>query len=269
MSKKTLGELIRLYRKESNLTQKELAKKLKKVESTVRMWELNKNTPSLETLKDISISLAIPFEDLMKKAGYIPSNPNIEEIEEAIRYVEQDLDEHALRNQQLRFEEKKLEFSFKGSLDPQVKEIYKTSMKDIHTSRISNNQSTLELLNSLKALKRLHEDAKQGKEITDLWETLQNLKFPIAENPQSEDIQYKNLDLSKFYKDRLEKREHSNNEKRDLAKRLEQLRQEIENNNGFFFNGEPMSEEAKESLIESMEYILKQTQKINQKYTSR
>lgn len=268
MSEKTLGELIRLYRKESKLTQKELAKKLNKVESTVRMWELNKNAPSLETLKDISISLAIPFEDLMKKAGYIPSNPNIEEIEEAIRYVEQNLDEHALRDQQLHFEEKKLEFSFKGSVDPKVKEIYKASMKDIHTSRLSNNQSTLELLNSLKILKGLHEDAKQGKEITDLWETLQNLKFPIVEKPQSEDVQYKSFDLAKFYKGRLDKKEYSNNEKHDIAKRLEQLRQEIENNDGFFFNGEPMSKEAKESLIESMEYILKQTQKINQKYTS-
>lgn len=71
MSEKTLGELIRQYRKESNLTQKELAKKLNKAESTVRMWELNKNAPSLETLRDISTSLDIPLGELMLQAGYI------------------------------------------------------------------------------------------------------------------------------------------------------------------------------------------------------
>ncbi|MGE8034833.1 helix-turn-helix domain-containing protein [Lysinibacillus sp. NPDC093692] len=71
MSEKTLGELIRQYRKESNLTQKELAKKLNKAESTVRMWELNKNAPSLETLRDISASLDIPLGELMLQAGYI------------------------------------------------------------------------------------------------------------------------------------------------------------------------------------------------------
>lgn len=53
----------------------------------------------------------------------------------------------------------------------------------------------------------------------------------------------------------------------DIAKRLEKFRQEIENSDGLAFDGEPMSEEAKESLIESMEHIFRQTQRINKKYT--
>lgn len=71
MSEKTLGEIIRQYRKEGHLTQKEFAQKLNKAESTVRMWELNKNVPSLETLKDISASLDIPLGELMMRAGFI------------------------------------------------------------------------------------------------------------------------------------------------------------------------------------------------------
>ncbi|MFJ7700039.1 helix-turn-helix domain-containing protein [Lysinibacillus fusiformis] len=53
----------------------------------------------------------------------------------------------------------------------------------------------------------------------------------------------------------------------DIAKRLEKFRQEIENSDGLAFDGEPMSDEAKESLIESMEHIFRQTQRINKKYT--
>lgn len=66
-----LGEIIRQYRKTMGLTQKQLAEKLQKAESTVRMWELGKNTPALETLKDIGDVLDIPLGELMIEAGYI------------------------------------------------------------------------------------------------------------------------------------------------------------------------------------------------------
>lgn len=52
----------------------------------------------------------------------------------------------------------------------------------------------------------------------------------------------------------------------DIAKRLEVFRKDIESSDGLSFDGEPMSEEAKESLIESMEHIFRQTQRINKKY---
>lgn len=55
-------------------------------------------------------------------------------------------------------------------------------------------------------------------------------------------------------------------EEKDIAKRLQKFREEIENSDGLAFNGEPLSEEAKESLIESMEHIFRQTQRINKKY---
>lgn len=53
----------------------------------------------------------------------------------------------------------------------------------------------------------------------------------------------------------------------DIAKRMKQFRKEIENSDGLAFDGEPMSEEAKESLIEAMEHIFRQTQRINKKFT--
>lgn len=57
-----------------------------------------------------------------------------------------------------------------------------------------------------------------------------------------------------------------NKEERDIAKRLEAFKEEIENSDGLAFDGEPISDEAKESLIESMEHLFRQTQRINKKF---
>lgn len=59
----------------------------------------------------------------------------------------------------------------------------------------------------------------------------------------------------------------SDKSERDIAKQLKEFRDSIENSDGLAFDGEPMSDEAKESLIESMEHIFRQTQRINKKYT--
>lgn len=56
-------------------------------------------------------------------------------------------------------------------------------------------------------------------------------------------------------------------EERDIAKQLKEFQDSIENSDGLAFDGEPMSDEAKESLVESMEHIFRQTQRINKKYT--
>ena len=63
-------------------------------------------------------------------------------------------------------------------------------------------------------------------------------------------------DKNKTYKD-----------EKDIAKRLKQFEADLENSNGLAFDGEPMSDEAKESLLESMELLFRQTQRINKKFT--
>lgn len=55
----------------------------------------------------------------------------------------------------------------------------------------------------------------------------------------------------------------------DIAKRMERLRNDLEHSDGLTFNGDPMSEEAKEALLESMKLLFIQTQVINKKYTSK
>ncbi|WP_342512842.1 helix-turn-helix domain-containing protein [Sporosarcina sp. FSL K6-1522] len=58
----------------------------------------------------------------------------------------------------------------------------------------------------------------------------------------------------------------SDKNEKDIAKRLEAFKNDLVNSDGLNFSGEPMSEDAKESLIEAMEHIFRQTQRINKKY---
>lgn len=55
------------------------------------------------------------------------------------------------------------------------------------------------------------------------------------------------------------------NEK-DIAKRMEEIKKDLQGENGLMFSGEPMSQEAVESLLDAMDYIVKQTKVINKKY---
>lgn len=59
---------------------------------------------------------------------------------------------------------------------------------------------------------------------------------------------------------------YNENDEKDIAKRMEDIKKDLENTDGLSFSGEPMSEEAIESLMEAMEHIVRQTQRINKKY---
>lgn len=58
----------------------------------------------------------------------------------------------------------------------------------------------------------------------------------------------------------------SEKDEKDIAKRMEQIREDLTKVDGLSFQGEPLSEEAIESLMEAMEHIVRQTERINKKY---
>jgi len=58
----------------------------------------------------------------------------------------------------------------------------------------------------------------------------------------------------------------SSKDEKDIAKRMEEFKRDLTKQDGLLFSGEPMSEEARESLMEAMEYAFRQTQRINKKY---
>lgn len=55
-------------------------------------------------------------------------------------------------------------------------------------------------------------------------------------------------------------------DERDIAKRMEKIKQDLAADGGLSFYGEPLSEEAKQSLLEAMEFAVRQAQRINKKY---
>lgn len=52
----------------------------------------------------------------------------------------------------------------------------------------------------------------------------------------------------------------------DIAKRMQQLREDLMNAEGLAFDGEPMSDEARESLLEAMEFGVRLAKKNNKKF---
>lgn len=63
------------------------------------------------------------------------------------------------------------------------------------------------------------------------------------------------------------KNDANHKDESDIAKRLKRFEAELENSDGLAFDGEPLSQEARESLLESVELLFRQTQRINKKYT--
>lgn len=62
------------------------------------------------------------------------------------------------------------------------------------------------------------------------------------------------------------KNELTEKDERDIAKRMEQLRHDLQHAEGLAFDGEPMSEEARESLLEAMEFGVRLAKINNKKF---
>lgn len=61
----SLGENIRKYRKELDLTQETLAKKVGVIQSNVYRWERDIVVPSIETIKKIAEALSVSVDGLL------------------------------------------------------------------------------------------------------------------------------------------------------------------------------------------------------------
>lgn len=100
------GEKIKQLRKQANLTQEELGKKLGVAKNTVSYWESNDSQPSLDTIKEISNLFQVSVDyllgneiddldemnklkRLLKQAGLMKGDDlTKEELEKALKIVE-------------------------------------------------------------------------------------------------------------------------------------------------------------------------------------
>lgn len=97
-----IGERIKRLRGEWGFTQKELSEVLNKSESTVRMWELGKSEPDIETLTLIARRFCVTVDELIAGSnrnisslsikvpvlGYVAAGIPIEAIQDIIDYEE-------------------------------------------------------------------------------------------------------------------------------------------------------------------------------------
>lgn len=60
-----IGDNIKKYRRLANITQVELAKKLKRSESTIRKYESNEVVPSIKFTCEIATALGVHINDLI------------------------------------------------------------------------------------------------------------------------------------------------------------------------------------------------------------
>ena len=74
-----LGEKIKQYRVENNLTQDELASKLFVTRNAVSKWENNNGYPCIDTLKDIAKLLNITVDDLISDNNLDETSRNYSE----------------------------------------------------------------------------------------------------------------------------------------------------------------------------------------------
>ncbi|WP_251862148.1 helix-turn-helix domain-containing protein [Clostridium sp. Marseille-Q2269] len=61
----SVGENIKKYRKEKRLTQKQLAKEINLSEISIRRYEKNISTPTIEIIKKIAEKLKVPVSSLL------------------------------------------------------------------------------------------------------------------------------------------------------------------------------------------------------------
>lgn len=131
-------------------------------------------------------------------------------------------------------------------------------------------------MNYGERLKRLREDRKLSQQQLADRLNINRSTYARYELGQTQP-DYETLQrLADFYEvsvDYLFGRENKKNlpeltakDERDIAKRMEKIKKDLAADGGLSFYGEPLSEEAKESLLEAMEYAVKQAQRLNKKY---
>lgn len=131
-------------------------------------------------------------------------------------------------------------------------------------------------MNYGERLKRLREDRKLSQQQLADRLNINRSTYARYELGQTQP-DYETLQrLADFYEvsvDYLFGRENNNNlpgltpkDEKDIAKRMEKIKKDLAGDGGLSFYGEPLSEEAKESLLEAMEYAVKQAQRLNKKY---
>jgi transcriptional regulator with XRE-family HTH domain len=158
MSNSNLGNAIREYRKKNKLTQKELAEKLDKAESTVRMWELGKNKPIPDVLRQLSNALNVSYSELMEKAGYTNESDKMEILQTQLFALEE-----TKMHKKIKFDSVTHELS-RSDLNDETRK----HLREVYEESYSELQKIDNAIASLTDLIKSSEEYKEAKEAQNL-----------------------------------------------------------------------------------------------------
>lgn len=102
-------------------------------------------------------------------------------------------------------------------------------------------------------------DKRSGKPVNPSPETLKMIS-------KAYNYSYEKLMKAAGYIESQFNYELTEKDEKDIAKRMEKLKQDLSTSDGLSFHGEPLSEEAIESLLEAIEYAERIATRINKKY---
>lgn len=260
----SFGEILKNYREAKNMSLSELHRKTGVSQPYLSQLE-NGKKPSKKIIFKLLWGLCEDepkefigmYGILMDVAGYEVKTEDTEILEQAMIEYSTLFKEINYIEAQIALLQNRLKWT-------KLKEQLVTELEILNLD-LSVRVEQLEILKKL--INQYSKPDKQLEiEINELLTAISEYRESNTQNIPNPKIEYDEPTNVNQLKDLIQI-EQQNKDERDIAKRLEQLRQEIENSDDLAFDGEPLSDEAKESLIESMEYIFKQTKKINKKYT--
>lgn len=158
MSNLNIGNLIREYRKKNKLTQKELAEKIDKAESTVRMWELGKNKPTPDVLRQLSTALNVSYSELMEKAGYTNESDKMEILQTQLLALEE-----TKMHKKIKFDSVTHELS-RSDLNDETRK----HLKNVYEESYSELQKIDNAIASLTELIKSSDEYKEAKKAQNL-----------------------------------------------------------------------------------------------------
>lgn len=88
----TLGQNIKKYRKEKNMTQAQLARKIDSTDSAITRYETNTREPSIDILNKIAAALGVTIGKLVGDIYDVKNYDNvIKHLNEAIQNIEKSI----------------------------------------------------------------------------------------------------------------------------------------------------------------------------------
>lgn len=230
-----LGKRLQELRISKGLLQKDVAGKLKITTSAYGFYEQGKRMPDIETLKSLAKLFNVSVDYLLGRPSITAQR--IKEIREK-------------NNLSIK------EFAEKFQIDETKLIEFETGLREFsYEIDATSDDIDSYLLRKLQTEYGVSMDYLKG------WTNNFYEELPSEVLNEKIDESRKERGLTPIFNALTEK------EEKDIEKRLEKMKKELSGSQGLMLSGNPVSPEALESILDALEFGMRQAKKINKKYT--